>query len=345
MQVGSRSFGVMVDSVFDAEEIVVKPLSSRLRHIAMFSGATILGDGSVILIVDPNGVARAFGNLVSVRHDDIADVEDESVEHKTSMLVFRAGSRQPKALPLELVTRIERIRALDVETVDGRPVLQYRGQLMPLVAVGGAHVRGDGQQTLLVVAEGERVMGLIVDDIIDIAEEKLDIEVAGFADGILGSAVIHGHATEIVDVGHFMPMAFADWYGGKSDARAGKDILLVDDSVFFRNMLSPVLRAAGYRVTLAADAQEALDALRSGQAFDVLLTDTDMPGMNGFDLARTVRADDHLGDMPIIALSTMISEDATARAQQAGMHGHVAKFDRPGLIAALKERTAMTHVA
>lgn len=346
MQVGSRSFGVMVDSVFDAEEIVVKPLSSRLRHIAMFSGATILGDGSVILIVDPNGVARAFGNLVSVRHDEVAEVEDQIVENKTSMLVFRAGSRQPKALPLELVTRIERIRALDVETSDGRSVLQYRGQLMPLVAIGGSHVRGDGQQTLLVITEGDRVMGLIVDDIIDIAEEKLEIEVAGFAEGILGTAVIHGHATEIVDVGHFMPMAFADWYAGRPGAKAGKGVLLVDDSAFFRNMLSPVLRAAGYSVTVAADAQEALEALRSGQAFDVLLTDTDMPGMNGFELARTVRADSHHGDMPIIALSAMISEDALARGRQAGMHGHVAKFDRPGLIAALKERTAaMTHVA
>jgi two-component system chemotaxis sensor kinase CheA len=346
MQVGSRSFGVMVDSVFDAEEIVVKPLSSRLRHIAMFSGATILGDGSVILIMDPNGIARAFGNLVSVRHDDIADVDDRAIENKTSMLVFRAGSRQPKALPLELVTRIERIRALDIEVSDGRQVLQYRGQLMPLIAVGGARVRGDGQQTLLVIAEGDRVMGLIVDDIIDIAEEKLDIEVTGFAEGILGSAVVHGHATEIVDVGHFMPMAFADWYGRKPDARAQRDVLLVDDSAFFRNMLSPVLRAAGYRVTVAADAEEALQALRSGQEFSVLLTDTDMPGMNGFDLARTVRADSDMDDMPIIALSAMVSEDALARGRQAGMHDHVAKFDRPGLIAALKERTAgMTQVA
>ncbi len=346
MQVGSRSFGVMVDSVFDAEEIVVKPLSSRLRHIAMFSGATILGDGSVILIMDPNGIARAFGNLVSVRHDDSADLDGQSVDDKTSMLVFRAGSRQPKALPLELVTRIERIRALDIEISDGRQVLQYRGQLMPLIAVGGARVRGDGQQTLLVIAEGDRVMGLIVDDIIDIAEEKLDIEVAGFAEGILGSAVVHGHATEIVDVGHFMPMAFADWYGRKPDAKAERGVLLVDDSAFFRNMLSPVLRAAGYRVTVAADAEEALKALRSGQEFSVLLTDTDMPGMDGFDLARTVRADGHLDGMPIIALSAMISEDALTRGRQAGMHDHVAKFDRPGLIAALKERTAtMTQVA
>jgi two-component system chemotaxis sensor kinase CheA len=143
-----------------------------------------------------------------------------------------------------------------------------------------------------------------------------------------------------------MPMAFADWYGRKPDSKAERGILLVDDSAFFRNMLSPVLRAAGYRVTVAADAEEALKTLRSGQEFDVLLTDTEMPGMNGFDLARTVRADSHLGDLPIIALSAMISEDALVRGRQVGIHGHVAKFDRPGLIAALKERTTtMTQVA
>ena len=68
-QVGSQSFGIVVDSVFHTEEIVVKPMSSKLRHIAMFSGNTILGDGSVIMIVDPNGIAQSLGSAVTSQMD------------------------------------------------------------------------------------------------------------------------------------------------------------------------------------------------------------------------------------------------------------------------------------
>ena len=98
--------------------------------------------------------------------------------------------------------------------------------------------------------------------------------------------------------------------------------------------------AAGYKVRVATNAQEGLVALRSGQEFDVILTDIEMPDMNGFEFAETIRADQKLAATPIIALSSMISPAAIERGRQAGFHDYVAKFDRPGLIAALKEQTA-----
>ena len=188
-------------------------------------------------------------------------------------------------------------------------------------------------------------MGLVVDEIIDIVEERLHIEVAGQADGILGSAVIKGQATEVIDVGHFLPMAFADWFSRKEmrASSTAQSVLLVDDSAFFRNMLAPVLKAAGYKVRVAVNAQEGLAALRSSQTFDVVLTDIEMPDMNGFEFAETIRADNNLSTMPIIALSSLVSPAAIERGRQAGFHDYVAKFDRPGLIAALKEQTAETR--
>jgi two-component system chemotaxis sensor kinase CheA len=171
--------------------------------------------------------------------------------------------------------------------------------------------------------------------------------VAGASEGILGSAVIKGHATEVIDVGHFLPMAFADWFSRKEmrPSESAQSVLLVDDSAFFRNMLAPVLKAAGYRVRVAPNAQEGLSALRSGQVFDVVLTDIEMPDMNGFEFAETIRADQHLSSLPIIALSSMVSPAAIERGRQAGFHDYVAKFDRPGLIAALKEQTAEARKA
>jgi two-component system, chemotaxis family, sensor kinase CheA len=344
-QVGSQTFGIVVDGVFHTEEIVVKPMSTKLRHIEMFSGNTILGDGAVIMIIDPNGIAKALGASGEVGHeisDENAAMRASAAEQLTSLLVFRAGSSQPKAVPLGLVTRLEEVAADQIELSNGRHMVQYREKLMPLVQMEGVKVATSGAQPILVFSDDGRSMGLVVDEIIDIVEEKLNIEVAGSQSGILGSAVIKGQATEVIDVGHFLPMAFADWFSRKEmrPSASAQSVLLVDDSAFFRNMLAPVLKAAGYRVRVAPNAQEGLTALRSGQAFDVVLTDIEMPDMNGFEFAETIRADQHLSAMPIIALSSVVSPAAIERGKQAGFHDYVAKFDRPGLIAALKEQTA-----
>jgi len=264
------------------------------------------------------------------------------------MLVFRAGSPELKAVPLSLVTRLEEVDCKKIELSNGRHLVQYRGHLMPLVRVNDhVRVRTEGTQPLLVFSDAGRSMGLVVDEIVDIVEERLNIEVAGSQSGILGSAVIKGQATEVIDVGHFLPMAFADWFTRKEmkPSASAQSILLVDDSAFFRNMLAPVLKAAGYRVRTAPNAQEGLSALRSGQGFDVVLTDIEMPDMNGFGFAEVIRSDQHLNQVPIIGLSSLVSPAAIERGRQAGFHDFVAKFDRPGLIAALKEQTAETRQA
>ncbi|TYL75341.1 hybrid sensor histidine kinase/response regulator [Bradyrhizobium cytisi] len=343
-QVGSQTFGIVVDGVFHTEEIVVKPMSTKLRHIDMFSGNTILGDGAVIMIIDPNGIAKALGAAGSSAHDMADDNGAHHIgsgEQTTSLLVFRAGSSQPKAVPLGLVTRLEELPADKIEFSNGRYMVQYREQLMPLVAMDGVTVASQGAQPILVFADDGRSMGLVVDEIIDIVEERLNIEVGGSSSGILGSAVIKSQATEVIDVGHFLPMAFADWFTRKEmkPSMHSQSVLLVDDSAFFRNMLAPVLKAAGYRVRTAPTAQEGLAALRA-QSFDVVLTDIEMPDMNGFEFAEVIRSDSNLGAMPIIGLSALVSPAAIERGRQAGFHDYVAKFDRPGLIAALKEQTA-----
>ena len=350
-QVGSQSFGIVVDSVFHTEEIVVKPMSSKLRHIAMFSGNTILGDGTVIMIIDPNGIAQSLGSTVTSQMDadEAADTRHAAADERTtSLLVFRAGSTQPKAVPLALITRLEEIDARKIELSNGRHMVQYRGQLMPLVSMNeSVRVKGEGAQPLLVFSDGARSMALVVDEIVDIVEDRLDIQVGSDNSGVLGSAIIKGQATEIIDVGHFLPLAFEDWFRNKEPSRRARprSLLLIDDSPFFRNMLTPVLQAAGYEVSAVASALEALAMLKDGRAFDVVITDIEMPEMSGFEFAERLRGDPRTADLPIIALSSVVSAEAVERGRQVGFHDYVAKFDRQGLIAALKEQTDVGRAA
>ena len=343
-QVGGHKFGMVVDGVFHTEEIVVKPMSSKLRHIGMFSGNTILGDGQVILIVDPNGIAEAVGTARAAARLNAGTPaqEYESSVEAVSLLVFRAGSRELKAAPLSLVTRLEEIDCKTIEMANGRHLVQYRGHLMPLVFVNdGARPRTEGVQPVMVFSDAGRSMGLAVDEIVDIVETTLDIEVASETPGVLGSAIVKGRATEIIDVAHFLPLAFEDWFRRRDNPRraAAARVMLIDDSAFFRNLIAPVLQAGGYEVTTCSDAPAALKLLGSGRGFDVILTDIEMPGMDGWQFAQAVRADPRLADVPMIALSSHAELGMLERMHAAGFREFVAKFDRPGLIAALKATT------
>jgi two-component system chemotaxis sensor kinase CheA len=345
-QVGNQLFGIVVDGVFHTEEIVVKPMSTRLRHIPMFCGNTILGDGAVIMIIDPNGVAQKIGSSAHAQRAaaEMSPSPAPAEEVKTEpMLVFRAGSPQPKAVPLSLVTRLEEIDARTIETSNGRALVQYRGQLMPLIPVNAdVRVRHEGAQPLLVFADEGRSMALVVDEIVDIVDEKLEIELASERPGVLGTAVIKGHATEIIDIAHYLPLAFEDWLQWKDPraARVSRRVLLIDDAPFFRNMLCPVLKAAGYAVTSVASAADALALIEGGRHFDIVVTDIEMPGMDGFELAAAVRGNPRTADLPIIGLSSLVSTAAIERGREVGLYDYVAKFDRQGLIAALKEQAA-----
>jgi two-component system chemotaxis sensor kinase CheA len=343
-QIGARIFGIVVDGVFHTEEIVVKPMSSKLRHIDMFSGNTILGDGSVIMIIDPNGIAAMFGGAGDEEAESTAAESRGEGDARTAFLVFRAGGENPKAVPLSLVTRLEEIDAAKIEQANGRDLVQYRGALMPLVYVNNQVRRGDGgTQQMLVFSDGGRSMGLVVDQIVDIVEDRLSIEIASNEPGVIGTAVVKGKATEIVDVGYYLPLAFDDWFK-RQDRGAhavSKRLLFVDDSAFFRDMLTPVLRAAGYEVQAFASAHDALATAKKGGAYDVIVSDIDMPGMSGFEFAEACRAEEGLRHVPIIALAGASTGHELERGRSAGFHDFVAKFDRQGLIAALKETAAM----
>jgi two-component system chemotaxis sensor kinase CheA len=298
------------------------------------------------MIIDPNGVAQALGRAAQAAQADAPELKQGEVaaaDDIVSLLVFRAGSQQLKAVPLSLVTRLEEIDCRRIEISDGRHLVQYREQLMPLVRIDAeAGLKTEGAQPILVFSDHGRSMGLVVDEIVDIVEDKLDIEVVSNRPGVLGYAVVKGHTTEILDVAHFLPQAFEDWFRRRDGAKPGpaRTILLVDDSPFFRDMLAPLIKAAGYRVIAVGSGSEALAALKSGKRIDVVVTDVEMPELDGFALAQAMRGAPATAAIPIIALAAMVSDETIARGRAVGFHDFVAKFDRPGLIAAIKEQSA-----
>ncbi|MBK1622007.1 chemotaxis protein CheW [Afifella marina] len=338
MQVGNQIFGVIVDAVFHTEEIVVKPMSSMLRHIGMFSGSTILGDGRVIMIVDPNGVAQqAASSIEQTIATATADAqEQEESNDAVSMLVFRAGGREPKAVPLSLVTRLEEFETEKVEWAGGQPILNYRGALIPLVYVNHeVEQRTTGTQPMLVFSDDGNTMGLVVDEIVDIVQEPLNIELPSETPGLLGSAVLGGKATDIVDISHFLEIAFRD--APEQAERKGKKLLFVGGNVFYRNMVEPILRSAGYRVSLASSAEDALAQITEGHRFDLVVTDLDTPAMDPAAFAAAIRGQAEMQHVPLMALGSAKSRVRPGEENLIGFDRITTKIDRSELIAAIKQ--------
>lgn len=332
-QAGGRTFGIVVDTVFDTGEIVVKPVSPILKEIPMYSGNTILGDGSVIVILDPNGLATAVSGEVAARSsaEETTATAMTTGEIKQALLLFRAGSAEPKAVPLGAVTRLEVVDASKIERSNGRCVLQYRGTLMPIVTSLAGSLKEEGGQPVLVFTDGERAVGVAVEEILDIVEASLKVELASGDGGLLGTAIIREKATEVVDISYHVSEAFRSWFTSKPARARKRHVLLIDDSPFFRTMMAPLLSAAGYEVTEAATAEGALKLKEEGRSFDIILSDIQMPGMDGRSFASLVKKDPQWKKTPVVGLASdsddgeLGSFDALAR-----------KFDREELMSAIK---------
>ncbi|MDR3423973.1 MAG: chemotaxis protein CheW [Alphaproteobacteria bacterium] len=354
VQVGSSTLGVIVDRVFDTEEIVVKPVAPILRNIGAFSGNTILGDGSVIMILDLNAIVMHAGDVnAHAAQAQAAASTAAHVDHsgsKQSLLLFRAGEGAQKAVPLALVARLEEIDRATIEYSEGSPMVQYRGKLMPLVPVAsGADILKEGQQAVLVFADKDKHMGLMVDEILDIVEERLQVDLSGRRPGALGTSIISGKATDVVDAAYYLSQAFQNWFGEEEGAFEGdmsRRVLLVDDSPFFRNLLTPLLTVAGYAVTSVESASEALKLEEEGVVFDAIVSDIEMPGMNGFDFVSKLRGgESKWSKLPIFAMSSHATPRDLERGRQVGFTDYVAKFNREALLSALHETLKQGGVA
>lgn len=351
VRLGGYLFGIIVDRVFDTEEIVVKPVANMLRDISLFSGNTILGDGSVIMILDPAGIAKASGeiSLSDAAEEDTRQAADQTQIHgqeKASMLLFRAVNDTPRAVQLALVARLEDVNLAEVEHAGGQMMVQYRGSLMPLIPFDPSMEIGkEGIKPTLVFSDGERSMGLFVDEILDIVEDYIDVQLSSDKPGFLGSAIIRDKATDVVDVAYFLNKAFRDWFGSFGAQSAFGDeaggrhkLLLVDDSSFFRSMVAPMLQVAGYDVTSVAGPTEALSLHEKGQKFDVIVSDIEMPDMNGFDFAREVKEKGNgWSRIPLVAMSSHATPDDIKRGYDVGFDKYVPKFDRDTLLNTLSE--------
>jgi len=357
---GAYKYALVVDDLHDTVEIVVKPLGCHLQYCQAYAGATIMGDGQVALILDVSGLARLvdLASLAAMDKSTVknAAVDEEEKKSKLSLLLFRNGPDEQCAVPLSLVARVEQVKSRDIEIKGGRKVLQYRGGSLPVYALEEVASVGmlENREELIVIIfpVAGREVGLLAAPPVDALEVALVVdEITLRQNGISGSAIIDGQTTLIVDVFEVMEALNPDWFASRpaavemengrdgSGSAGGKNILVVEDSDFFRNQVRKFIENAGYQVVDAEDGQVAWDYLQEHpEDIRMVITDLEMPNMDGFELTKHIKGDQRFSSLPVIALTSLASDENVAKGRAAGIDDYQIKLDREKLLQSINSR-------
>ncbi|MEW6077672.1 MAG: chemotaxis protein CheW [Thermodesulfobacteriota bacterium] len=368
VSLADMKYGLVVHRLLDSEEIVVKPLGRHLKQCQEFSGATIMGDGRVSLILDVAGIAAsATLNIVDIsrkeKKEEVEMKEAQAIQNDrevASLLIFsNDNDRERFAVSLGLVERIESIKTDAIEHVGGKQIIQYRGGALPLFSmdqVAAVKPLPKVQDLeIIVFTIGGREIGLMVIPPVDAVEVPIHIDSKALKQpGIIGSAIINGRTTLIIDVFEAVKTLFPDWMsqmaqkqqaatGGVSGSRGGT-LLFAEDSDFFRRQVKGFLEDGGYRVIEAKNGQEAWSVLtKEYRDIDLIITDLEMPKMNGFELTEKIRSDDRLKHFTVIALTSLAGEADIVRGKQVGINDYQIKMDRGKLLDTVKRHLEKTR--
>ncbi len=351
LESGQQRYGLVVDGLEDSQEIVVKPLGQHLKGTPCLAGATILGDGHVALILDVAGIA-AQAHLRNGQQGAEEGAAEEETEHRPSdtqtVLLFTNHPQEYFAVSMGLVARIERVRREQLQQLGTQQVLQYDTHTLPTLQLDHLLQVKPAPQTerlyVIVFRLRQREVGLLVPELCDVQEVPLEVDTQSFVEpGVMGSVVVGGRTVRLLDLFELAQKAHPEWFTKSpleetppADPSQSYRLLVVEDSQFFRTKVVEFLTAAGYQVHPCADGQEAWDWLCSPEAeVDLVVTDIEMPRMNGFELCRAIRQHPRWCSLPVVALTSLSSQEDVRQGHEAGVDDYQVKMDREQLLASI----------
>jgi two-component system chemotaxis sensor kinase CheA len=340
LQAEDHLFGLVVESINDTQEIVVKPLGKQLKGLTLYAGATIMGDGRVALILDVLGIAQSSG-VFGESHESARTTEKQKTQleiERQRLLLFKAGSFERLAVPLSLVARLEEIPRSTIEYAGGGLVIQYRDRILSLVSLRdvlepGAPAREELSDPVQVVVfnDGEHSVGMVVDEILDVVEEAVTVRRKSARKGLLGSAVVAKRITDFLDLNQVIDAAKDSWYQSAEESVEAKRVLIADPSAFSRGMIRSGLDMAGYIVHEATNVDEAMHFLELQQVA-VILAALNLPDDGSSALLAAVRNRPDLEGIPIIAIAESREGMQKRECLAAGFQDCQMCFDAPAIL-------------
>ncbi|MBK8165986.1 MAG: chemotaxis protein CheW [bacterium] len=358
LKTGENRYGLIVDEVLDSEEIVVKQLPGSLKDARCYAGATIMGDGSVAMILDVLGIADIAGlRFTEIARAAQADDSTESYLDRTesqTLLLFRnAPGGERFALNLALISRIEKVAAGDIQRVGSKEYLRFQGGSLRLLRLHDhlpvqAPVDEAAELYVIIPKLVKHPLGIIARECEDVVSARVEVDrdnVRGT--GILGSGMINGDLTVFLDIYGLFEAAEPEIYrqGDRRVARVEQArILLAEDTSFFRAVEKKYIEAMGATVTAVKDGREAWRLLsESPESFDMVVTDIEMPLMDGLELTRHIRGSARHAAIPVVALTSLGSDENREAGLAAGVNAYEVKLDKDRLAATIRQVLEEVH--
>lgn len=341
VQVAEEQFGLIVSEVFDTQEIVVKPVGRLLKDVSVYQGTTILGDGRVIMILDVAGIAGRFGKSRVEQPSRVGQRnEHEDRLETTSLLIFSTEDGSLQAVPLSLVSRLEEFPKSSIERSGDRMLVQYRGQLLPLVNLADSRTHGPSRelQPVVVFSDDTNALGLLVDQIRDISEQPLMIKSGTQRPGILGTAIIDGKATDVVDTQYYLAQANPQWFQRELSTEPRR-ILLLAESLFFRQLVRTACETAGFKVTAVDSVARAEAALDHQGPFDILVCDADSSDSRVTSFGEWAARGPNVDKRRIVVLTGVDCPEHADSLKACGGDVVLVKFDARQFTKVLKDMT------
>jgi len=344
LKVGSQRLGLVVDDLLGSEEIVVMPLHPLLRPLGIYGGATILGDGGVALILSGEGVARHSGvaHRPLVQEPPALPAAQDEADSRT-LLLFRNGPAELLALSIGTVRRVVRIERGHIEHVGDRELVNIDGTAVNVLRLDrflDLSPCPDRDTLFLILPRRSGTsVGLLASEIVDTPTLPVRVDPQAYrADGILGSMLIRGQLALFLDMDRLLDI----WEQATGPGRLalpggrGRRILVVDDTQFFRQLIKSQLESAGHKVVLAENGREGLDRL-ADESFDLVVSDIEMPVMDGLAFARRIREEPRFTLLPLLAVTTLSGQEDRNRALACGFDAYEIKLDRRSFLASVGE--------
>ncbi|MCB1135304.1 MAG: chemotaxis protein CheW, partial [Chlamydiia bacterium] len=337
---GSFNFGLVVDEFIGSEEIVVKPLGKYLKVNPCYAGTTIQGNGKVAMILDLQGLTEYAGLQPIGQGYVFSSNFDEDKGDLEPFFVVRNSPKEQFAIARDCIQRVELVERANIQVLANRRAMEYEGKLLPLLSLEQLNNIGPLQQNeqmfVLVFNIANREVGLLVSDMPSVEYLLLGDESHSIADGpVIGSVLVNGQMSSVLDLFLLVNELCPDWDVWKQLAKRErpKSILVVDDSKFYRDNISGFLKTWGFDVSTATDGLDAIQLLETqGDQFDMVLTDIEMPNMNGIQLTQEIRKRKQFGQLPIIAISSLDAGEMIQQAYTAGVDKYLIKLDRASLV-------------
>lgn len=345
LKVGNSHYGLIIDEIVGTEEIVVKPLHPAIKNLGIYSGATIMGNGKTALILDVGGISRHAGITLAERIMEERDKE-LSTEEMQTVLLFKSGPKEQLALSLPLIRRIEPFLIKDIEVVGDKEYLTVDGVSTEIIRLEQilniTPVIENEKMYLILPRHLKRPIGILMSSFIDVVDTHVDLDVTSYqADGLLGTAIINNVMTLFIDVYRIVEMfepgsAQKVMKAAKPEAvkRIDEDeddgairILLLEDISFFRQLIKGYLEEQGYVVTAVKNGKLGLDEIEENP-FDLIISDIEMPVMDGWEFLTNVRTTLKMKDIPAVALTSLDSKEAKQKAIKNGFNYYEVKLDR-----------------